>query len=466
MTTILKDHIYTLQISTDHPRSLTLPYIFSNTFPLTSLSFGLRHVTCEHIEIQHTYAQEIIIGEQIAQELFLPPSTAIHAFTQNQTLIFGPLIGIFTTGFTESASHPIGNRSIGFQDLITLPDSLHPIVFLFGAQHINWDEETIEGYFFKEEKWVQCTVPFPNVIYDRLPNRQAETYRPIIRAKKRLQTKYAIPWFNPGFFNKWNIHEILINEETVASLLPQTEAFRNFEQLEHFLSSYKHVYMKPVHGSFGRNIYQLLYSHAENCYYCRYREGEQNKLRKYHSLETLINHVMQGQDLKTFIVQQGIVLLRIGGQPVDFRIHTNKNRFGNWRVSAIVAKIAGKGSMTTHINSGGEVKLLQDIFPDATERVRITNKLTAAALQLSSAVDQRMEGNIGEIGFDLGLDKDENVWLFEANSKPGRTAFQSKQFQEYNELTRQLFYEYAIHLTKDQLSRPKKQSPKDQTSTM
>ncbi len=465
MTTILKDHIYTLQISTDHPRSLTLPYIFSSTSPFASLSFGSRHVACENIEIHHTYAQEIIIGEQIAKELLLPPSTAIHAFTQNQTLIFGPLIGIFTTGFTESASRPIGNRSISFQDLITPPDSLHPFVFLFGAQHINWDEETIDGYFFKEKSWVRCKVPFPNVIYDRLPNRQAETYKPIIRAKKRLQTKYAIPWFNPGFFNKWNIHQLLINEETVASLLPQTESFQHFEQIEHFLSSYKHVYMKPVHGSFGRNIYQIFYSNAENCYYCRYREGKQNKLRKYHSLETLINHVMQGQDLKQFIIQQGIVLLRIGGQPVDFRIHTNKNRFGNWRVSAIVAKIAGKGSMTTHVNSGGEVKPLQDIFPDATERVQITNKLTDAALQLSSILDQHMEGNIGEIGFDLGLDTGENVWLFEANSKPGRTVFQCEELQEYGELTRQLFYEYAIHLTESNLSRSKRRLPEDETST-
>ncbi|MBC6975354.1 YheC/YheD family protein [Bacillus sp. Xin] len=461
----MKDYIYTLQISTDHPRSLTLPYIFSSTSSLTFLSFGTRHTACENIEIHYTYAHQIIIGEQIAKELLLPSSTAMHAFIQNQTLILGPLIGIFTTGFTESASHPVGNRSISFKDLLIPPDPLHPFVFLFGAQHINWDEETIDGYFFKEESWVQCKVPFPNVIYDRLPNRQAESYKPIIRAKKRLQTKYAIPWFNPGFFNKWNIHELLINEKTVASLLPQTETFQHFEQVERFLSSYKHVYMKSVHGSFGRSIYQILYSTTESCYYCRYHEGKQNKFRKYHSLETLINHVMQGQDLKEFIVQQGIVLLRIGGQPVDFRIHTNKNRFGNWRISAIVAKIAGKGSMTTHINSGGEVKLLQDIFPDATERIRITNKLTDVAMQLSSTLDRCMKGNIGEIGFDLGLDKNEKVWLFEANSKPGRTVFQSEELQEYDELTKQLFYEYAIYLTESSLSRSKRQLPKDETST-
>lgn len=42
-------------------------------------------------------------------------------------------------------------------------------------------------------------VPLPNVIYDRLPNRKAENYKPIVRAKRKLEHDYAIPWFNPGF---------------------------------------------------------------------------------------------------------------------------------------------------------------------------------------------------------------------------------------------------------------------------
>lgn len=46
------------------------------------------------MKIHYSFTREIIIGKHIAEKLLLPQSTTIHAFTQNQTIIFGPLIGI------------------------------------------------------------------------------------------------------------------------------------------------------------------------------------------------------------------------------------------------------------------------------------------------------------------------------------------------------------------------------------
>lgn len=152
---ILKEHIYTLNISDDHPNSITLPYVFSITPPITSLSFGIRHIASEEVKIHYSFTREIIIGKHIAEKLLLPQSTTIHAFTQNQTIIFGPLIGIFTTGFNDDSSNPLGNRSIALSELLTPPFSLRPFVFVFGVQHIHWEEETIEGYFFQEKQWIK-----------------------------------------------------------------------------------------------------------------------------------------------------------------------------------------------------------------------------------------------------------------------------------------------------------------------
>ena len=128
---------------------------FSITPPITSLSFGIRHIASEEVKIHYSFTREIIIGKHIAEKLLLPQSTTIHAFTQNQTIIFGPLIGIFTTGFNDDSSIPLGNRSIALSELLTPPFSLRPFVFVFGVQHINWEEETIEGYFFQEKQWIK-----------------------------------------------------------------------------------------------------------------------------------------------------------------------------------------------------------------------------------------------------------------------------------------------------------------------
>lgn len=77
---ILKEHIYTLNISDENPNSITLPYIFSITPPITSLSFGLRHVASEDVKIHYSFTREIIIGKQIVKNFYcLIPLLSMHS---------------------------------------------------------------------------------------------------------------------------------------------------------------------------------------------------------------------------------------------------------------------------------------------------------------------------------------------------------------------------------------------------
>ncbi|MDG4656762.1 YheC/YheD family protein [Ectobacillus antri] len=444
---------FQLAEGTREPGIVYVPYTVSETNALRYISFGTCVVPCE-IKTDYLSDSTITIGREVLQELRLPFLSDIHVFLHDDTIIIGPLIGIFTAGFTESQLRPIGERSLFFANLLTSKTAQKAYLFVFGSHNINWQEGIITGYFYNQERWVQYDIPFPNVVYDRLPNRKTENHRAIARVKNRLQQEYLIPWFNPGFFNKWDIYTLLKNDKEVASYLPETRLFSGFEEVELLLSKYRHVYIKPMNGSLGNGIYQVRYSFEHNEYYCRYRDEEGNKLRKYHSLEFLMNHLLADVDLHTFIVQQGIPLLRVNGNPVDFRIHTNKNRSGEWIVSAIAAKIAGQGSMTTHINNGGEVKTLEEIFPDDKERQTIKERLTTVTLLLSKQIDATVTGYIGEIGFDVGVDKNGHVWLFEANSKPGRSIFDYPKLREGDLITKELFLDYALHLTEKALFTP------------
>ncbi len=36
-------------------------------------------------------------------------------------------------------------------------------------------------------------------------------------------------------------------------------------------------------------------------------------------------------------------------------------------------------------------------------------------------IERKSKRRVGELGFDIGIDKSGNIWMFEANAKPGRS---------------------------------------------
>jgi len=65
-----------------------------------------------------------------------------------------------------------------------------------------------------------------------------------------------------------------------------------------------------------------------------------------------------------------------------------------------------------------------------------------------------MEGIIGEIGYDFGIDTNGDIWLFEANSKPGRSIFKHPDLKEFDVLTRKLSLSFAVFLTEKAMKTP------------
>ena len=340
-----------------------------------------------------------------------------------------------------------------FAKLLSLNTLTGCIPFIFGEQYIDWDNETIRGHVFIENKWQTIDFPFPDVIYDRLPNRKIENESGSKEVKRKFQEQYTIPWYNPGFFNKWDVYERLNEDESALAFLPETYPLSSFSVIEHLLSKYRQAFIKPIHGSLGLGIHQIRYDKYENMYYCHYKNAEhQNKLQRFSSLEAMMNYVFQNRPLDNLIVQQGISLIRSEKRPVDFRVHTNKDGQGNWQVTAIAAKVAGAGSVTTHIKNGGIVKTLKELFNDNDKAADVEQKLTTAAITLSKSIENHLDGIIAEIGFDLGLDKHGQVWMFEANSKPGRSIFSHPKLKSFELLTRKLSLDYAIFLAEQSIT--------------
>ncbi|WP_226644847.1 YheC/YheD family protein [Mesobacillus subterraneus] len=446
---------YPIEIISHSKQLVFVPADLILTNPINKIAFGNKvvDVTCA----PHPKGKNVVVlSNDVQKELSMPDlSISLHLFIDQNTLFIGPLIGILTSGFTPFPLRPIGERSMFFAKLLSVNKTVGALPFVFGEEHIDWDQGLIEGYFFVDGGWMKIKVPFPNVVYDRLPNRRTERKSELRSLKSRMQADYLIPWYNPGFFSKLDVFERLQQDDRAAEYLPETHQFSSFSVIERMLSNYGNVYVKPANGSLGLGIHQILFDKYNGYYYCRYRDQEGiNKLTKFESLEKLMKKIFHKRNLSQMIVQQGISLLRSEKRLIDFRVHTNKDEYGVWQVAAIAAKIAGQGSVTTHVNNGGVVKSLDELFEERTERELYEEKLSEAALILSSILEKNMEGIIGELGFDFGIDKSGKVWLFEANSKPGRSIFKHPKLKNFDLLTRKLSLSFGIFLAEKAITAP------------
>jgi hypothetical protein len=445
---------YTIEIADNSQLVVYCPQELLQDKVIKKIAFGSKAIEAE-VRPHRKKNNSIVISNEVKKQLLFPDfSIKLHVFVEDLVLNLGPLVGIFTAGFTPFPHRPIGDRTNFFSKLLSVKTNVGAIPFVFGEQHINWDTGTISGYFYHDHNWHCMEAPFPNVIYDRLPNRKSERNPKLAKVKETLQRDYLIPWYNPGFFSKLDIYERLQQDHLVTIYLPETHPFTSFSLIEDMLSKYGHIYLKPINGSLGLGVHQILYDKTQDEYYCRYQDREGvNRLRKFSSLEGLFKTVLANRKLDKMIVQQGIHLLRHEQRPIDFRVHTNKDDKGVWHVTALAAKIAGLGSVTTHARSGGEIKTLSEIFQPEESQL-FTKKLVNAALLLSEAIANNMEGIIAEIGFDLGIDKHGDVWLFEANSKPGRSIFSHPELKDFDQLTCKLSMAFAVFLTEQSILHP------------
>jgi hypothetical protein len=417
------------------------------------IAFGSNIVEAECKK--QTYSKNILsISSSLAELLQIPEFIkALYAFENEEQLLLGPLVGIFSSGFTPYQANPIGERSELFTKLLSVQSSVGVVPFLFGEQHINWEKGEIEGFFHGNTGWETRSVPFPNVIYDRLPNRKSESTQGSREVKEKLEKEYLIPWYNPGFFSKLDVYEHLYQDDKVAEYLPETSPFISYHQVEQMLSRYGHVYVKPINGSLGLGIRQIIYDRQKEAYYCKFHDTE-NRLLKFSTLEQLMDRVFRNKQLDKMIIQQGIDLIRYQHRPVDFRVHANKDTKGAWKISAIAAKVAGVGSPTTHIKNGGMIKTIDELFSEPELKRQLKEGLETAALDLSLSLEENLNGIIGEIGFDFGVDSNGQIWLFEANSKPGRSIFAHPGLKECDILTRRLSLAYAVYLTNKWIHTP------------
>ncbi|GJM79749.1 hypothetical protein HMSSN139_22450 [Paenibacillus sp. HMSSN-139] len=72
----------------------------------------------------------------------------------------------------------------------------------------------------------------------------------------------------------------------------------------------------------------------------------------------------------------------------------------------------------------------------------------AVAITLAEAIESHQQHLIGEIGFDIGIDREERIWMFEANAKPGRSIFKHPSLRAEGKASVDHILDHCLYLSK------------------
>lgn len=395
----------------------------------------------------------LYLSSGIRRHVKVPNSGTIHILERGPNDIqLGPLVGILTDSLKAGESSPFNSKSSFVKQFIKAGHN-KAYTFGFTPADINWANKTINGYFLNSQgSWYRRKVAFPDVIYNRLPNRKIET-GPTLTALRERFVKAGIPIFNWSFLNKADVYELLDKDVEALQHLPESITNPRPEKLKEMINKYKFIYFKPGSGSLGYGIYRITLSPSDE-YYIRYRNNGFNTILKFSTFEKMYRmlSMKHGTGIRNYVAQQGIRLIELDKCPVDFRFHMHKDGNNEWQTAGIGAKKAGRGSVTTHMKSGGTLmtpeQALRPYFGSRTNS--IIEKAKNVSVKLSEAIERNYTHRLGELGLDIGIDKNGEVWMFEANAKPGRSIFKHPELKVEGKESLNLLLDHCIYLSQSE----------------
>ncbi|MFD1957592.1 YheC/YheD family protein [Paenibacillus thailandensis] len=316
-----------------------------------------------------------------------------------------------------------GNRE-NFADLVRTGEQMGFIVYVLTVKHLNFRKPRLKGYVFDQETetWTARLLPFPHIIYNRIPLREDETL-PIVKQKIKACMKHPnVILFNPSFFNKWELFEWLRASKSTKGHIPSTRKLMSIQGLSRMLRKHPYLYLKPESGKAGKGI-MTVSVHGEKQLPYRLKIQEDRKSSTYNcaTLARLWHKIVLESAGEAYIAQQGIDLASFQKRRFDLRALVQKNDEGRWDLTGIGARLAGSSSITTHVPRGGTIEdpetLLVSSFNQELGR-KILIKAKQTALIIARQIERSSGQTLGEMSMDLGVDNTGHIWFFEANSKP------------------------------------------------
>ncbi|MBP3039636.1 YheC/YheD family protein [Bacillaceae bacterium Marseille-Q3522] len=329
-------------------------------------------------------------------------NTLVKFSVNNNKKHVGPLIGIMTA--LRENGILAGNISL-FKALQKEVVKRDGIIVIFHYRFLS--PNGISGYIYDNagSRWILANCPLPDIIYNRIPYRDAEK-TVIFQEVISFLRKENIPFFNPGFLNKYEQYRILAQHPEVKKSLPDFIVIKNAEALENFLAKKQKLYIKPADGAKGKGILRLWQAGGQGILLIDKHSSSvfpdfADFWQQYHSM-------FQNQ---VYLAQMEIEPDIQNGNRYDFRIlvHYDDDRY---QISGIGVRQAEKNSLFTHIPNGGS------LLPYEAVRTKSHDQFFQTIISHCGKILTDNLGFFGEFSLDAAVATNGSYVIYEVNAKP------------------------------------------------
>jgi glutathione synthase/RimK-type ligase-like ATP-grasp enzyme len=360
------------------------------------------------------HCSRILLKKLHLPEKDLPIRVMYESYSSS--IYLGPIIALLTQI----------NRNHHFQALTSFCEEIHKFcekehVFFYVFSAYGWQDEFVDGYIYENNDWRKLQLPIPQAVYNRIHSRtyeQSDKVQQLFRAFQSLNINY----FNDHFLNKWEVYEKLSPHEYMIPFLPETRLMNGFYTLKEMLESYTTVFIKPVHGSQGREIYRIQLKDDVG-YVIDYSSFQGGVAHTFDSIEELYQSLRERLKNQRFIIQQGLKLISYNSRPLDFRYLCVRDEHDHWNVISSVARVSGANQFVSNLAKGGKQYKVKQVLEgrfSGRDQIQIRKTMNEVVLEAASLVGTEMNGCYGELGIDLAVDEEGHPWILEINTKPSK----------------------------------------------
>lgn len=278
-------------------------------------------------------------------------------------------------------------------------------------------KKTIRGTHLVDNEWVDAEFRYPDVIYDSTRRRGIAPHEEAYRKLGGIPMGHTL---KGRAMNKVRVYNMIAKNKELSQALIPFQRMTDPQRVMKFLHEHPQIIFKPNGGYLGKGAITAEFKDDTLELF------DQQYLHRLTSeqIPTFIEMLIT----QKYIVQKMIHSATAQGFPFHLRVHMSKNGHNEW----VVAFKTPTMSLTPHVkitNSDETFKstctwrdFLKEQFGQK-ENGRMNRKIDSYSLQLSRYLDETIGGGFHEIGLDLGIDRDQNIWLFEAGIGLPRTSF-------------------------------------------